>query len=251
MRTFFNPGWSHPANVLSVQSLRAGGFSTAPFDTLNLGVFSADPQATKNLQHLAHNAALPHVPRFMRQTHSDTVIELTRQCVQADHGFTRGDACFTRQPGVVCGVLTADCLPILLSDHAGTVVAAIHAGWRGLFSGIIAKTIQAMAATGLSAWIGPGIGYAHYVVSADFRQRFVDRDPACAPFFYWSEKQQQWHADLKRLAKHQLVHAGVTDIAASPLCTYANPDLFFSYRRDHQRLGDTGRHACFIWIDMP
>jgi len=249
MRAFFNPDWAHPEHVSSAQSVRTGGFSSKPFDQLNLGVFSPDPQVKKNLQHFSQRAGLPHEPRFMQQTHSNKVVELGPEHGQAGQGFAKADACFTRTPGIVCGVLTADCLPVLLSDDSGSVVAAIHAGWRGLLGGIIGKTIQAMqvSPSHLSAWIGPGIGYSHYAVEADFRERFVRQEPKLADFFYLSES-NQWHADLKRIARYQLQDCGLARVAQSPLCTYENKHLFYSHRRDSRRLGQTGRQASLIWI---
>ncbi len=250
MRTFFNPEWKHPNNVLSIQSLRTGGFSTAPFESLNLGVFSSDPAIHKNLQHLTTHAHLPHEPRFLRQTHSAKVVELDESHRSAKQGFVQADACITRIPGVICGVLSADCLPILLCDAPGTVVAAVHAGWRGLYSGIIAKTIQAMAVPpcNLSAWIGPGISYSHYAVDVAFRQRFIEKDPHLAKHFYYSNDSGQWHADLKGIARHQLQRCQVKSIAQTPLCTFQNPSLFYSHRRDTRRQGDTGRQASLIWL---
>ncbi len=249
MRAFFSPDWATPESVSSAQSLRTGGFSAKPYDQLNLGVFSPDPQVEKNLRHFTQVAGLPHEPRFMQQTHSCKVVELGPGHASATHGFAKADACFTRTPGIVCGVLTADCVPVLVSDNTGSVVAAVHAGWRGLHGGILAKTLQAMDITPnrLSAWIGPAIGYSHYAVDAEFREKFIHKEPALAALFYRSED-HQWHADLKRIARYQLQHLGVDRIAQSPLCTHENKHLFYSHRRDSQRLGDTGRQASLIWI---
>ncbi len=250
MPTHFRPDWQQPEKIRSVQTVRTGGFSQKPWDSLNLGVFSTDPAVPENLRLLTAEAALPHEPRFAQQTHSSTVVELHRHNRPAEHGFATADACITRDPGVVCAVLTADCLPVLLADKAGSVVAAVHAGWRGLYGSIIRKAIAAMgvSAESIHAWIGPGIGYGHYTVGEDFRQRFVAKDPALADCFYLSEK-GQWHADLKRIAHHQLQQSGVHTIAQSPLCTHENKALFYSHRRDARRLGDTGRQASLIWID--
>lgn len=154
------------------------------------------------------------------------------------------DAAFTRSPGRVCAILTADCLPILLCDRAGTTVLAIHAGWRGLLDGIIGRCLRSLAVDPgeWMAWIGPGISSAAYEVGPELVTRFTARESRWARHF--ASTSQGIFADLPALAADQLAAAGIPDITRYAGCTAGEPERFFSYRRD----GLTGRFATLIWL---
>ena len=155
------------------------------------------------------------------------------------------DASWTRQPGVVCAVLTADCLPLLLCDRQGESIAAVHAGWRGLAAGVIEQTVAAMGvpAAELLAWMGPAISQAAYTVGEEVRAEFVAQQPAAAAAF--QPGAQGWQADLYELARQRLAGCGVTAVYGGGYCSALQPELFYSFRRD----GATGRMASLIWLE--
>ena len=235
------PDWPAPARVRALVTTREGGVSEGDYASFNLATHVGDePTAvTRNRQLLAAACGLPTTPRWLNQVHGTVVVDAAAHPAAAPDA----DAAFTREPGVICAILTADCLPILLCDRAGTTVAAIHAGWRGLASGVIAATLQHLpAASDLLAWVGPGIGPLHYEVGPELRQRFLALDPAHACAF--AARDGAWYADLAQLAVQQLQRAGVGSITASGLCTYADPARFYSFRRNPV----CGRIASLIWI---
>ena len=233
------PDWPAPARVKSLMTTRAGGVSQAPWASLNLGDHVGDDPA-----HVAANRArlrqsLPADPGWLRQVHSARVVELGRDA------NLEADAAVARQPGQVCAVLTADCLPVLFCDRAGSVVAAAHAGWRGLADGVLEATVAAMqvAPEGILAWMGAAIGPQAFEVGDDVREAFVARHPEAAAAFA-PHAPGKWLADLYRLARVRLDHAGVHAIYGGGRCTYQEADSFYSYRRD----GVTGRMASLIWL---
>jgi YfiH family protein len=231
-------------SINSLQTTRIGGMSQKPYDSLNLGVFGKDKtQALKNIALLIESHKLPHSPVFLEQVHGNDVVEYVDQPKQ--HGSIKADACFTRQKGVICSVLTADCLPVLITDKQSTVVAAIHCGWKGLYSEIISEMVKTLNVIpeDLYCWLGPCISYKPYRVDEIFRQKFVFKDKEYAHSFYQNKK-GGWHADLKKIAVYQLNKLGITAITQSPYCTFDNKNLFYSYRRD----GETGRMASMIWL---
>ena len=158
------------------------------------------------------------------------------------------DASIATRPGVVCAILTADCLPVLLCDRAGRVVGAAHAGWRGLAGGVLERTVDAMRAAGAAdilAWLGPAIGPQAFEVGAEVRQAFVEQDAAAdAAFAPIAARADKFHADLYRLARARLRAAGVDSISGGDRCTVSERECFYSYRRD----GVTGRIGSFIWL---
>ena len=234
------PDWAAGPEVRALSTLRAGGVSGGVFATLNLGDHVGDDPAhvRENRRLLREHALLPDEPRWLRQVHGCRVVDL-----DAEAPDLAADAALTRRAGVVCAILTADCLPVLLTDVRGRCVAAAHAGWRGLAAGVLEATIAAMALppADLLAWIGPGIGPRHFEVGAEVRDAFVGADAdAIAHFVPHGAK---FLADLPALARRRLVVSGVGRIASSDACTYADPQRFFSHRRD----GRCGRHATLIW----
>lgn len=236
------PDWPAPANVRAACTTRLGGISVGPYSALNLGSRCGDEPAavTENRQRLAEVLALPASPHWLHQVHGTRVIE-----AQADGPEAEADAAWTDRAGVVCVAQAADCLPVLFCDDAGTVVAAAHAGWRGLCAGVLEATVAALpvAAPRLLAWLGPAIGPDDFEVGDDVRCAFVAVDPAAAAAFRPSPRPGRWLADLFQLARQRLAHAGVARVYGGGVSTYADPDRFHSFRRD----GVCGRMAALIW----
>jgi YfiH family protein len=235
------PDWPAPANVRSLQTTRRGGVSRAPYDSFNLGDHVGDnPLAVaQNRQRL--NRLAPSEPVWLEQVHGTQVIN-------ADLASCKpcGDASVARHPGSVCVVMTADCLPVLLCDASGSVVGAAHAGWRGLCDGVIESTVAAMAVAPetLLAWLGPAISQPAFEVGAEVRAAFIAKDSQAASAFVPGAN-GKWQADLYRLARQRLQVLGISRIYGGEFCTYREPQLFFSYRRD----GVTGRMGSFIWLE--
>lgn len=235
------PGWLSSANVFAATTLRTGGVSTAPYESFNLGDHVGDvPAAVEtNRQWLQQQLQLPSPPRWLSQVHGVACVD----AVEVNDGC-EADASFTTQPGVVCAVLTADCLPVLLSAADGSVVAAVHAGWRGLADGVIESTIAAMGGGhALMAWLGPAIGPHRFEVGPEVRETFVERDAEAVTAFVAGEG-DRWWADLYVLARLVLEKHGVKSISGGEWCTASDAEKFYSYRRD----GITGRMATLIWI---
>ena len=236
------PRWPAPARVRAVSTTRHGGVSRPPHDTFNLADHVGDDPGSvaANRVFLARSLALPAIPAWLQQVHGTQVVDAA--------GVTSpvaADAAYTLEPGVVCAVLTADCLPVLLCDRRGQVVAAAHAGWRGLVAGVIERTVAALPVSGgeLMAWLGPAIGAAAYVVGEDVRAAFIAHDPAAAMAFR-PAAHGGWHADLYRLARQRLQGQGVSAVHGGEFCTHQDGVRFYSYRRD----GITGRMASLIWL---
>lgn len=233
------PLWPAPARVKAIQTTRIGGVSAAPYDALNLAMHVKDrpENVARNRQLLSRY--VPTEPVWMNQTHSTRVIDAAKSsCIE------NADASFTTQPNVVCVTMTADCLPVLLCDVAGTVVAAVHAGWRGLCDGVIEATIADMPVESaqLIAWLGPAIGPNAFEVGDEVREQFVSKNQQAEVAFV--PKADKWLGNLYQIATQRLQSAGVNQIYGDVDCTYSNPERFFSFRRDH----DTGRMATLIWI---
>jgi polyphenol oxidase len=235
------PDWPAPAGVCALITTRAGGASRGAYAGLNLGMRSGDAAADVARNRASLRQWLPAEPLWLRQVHGTAVVE-----AGAANGNPEADAAFARAPGRVCAALTADCLPLLLCDEAGTVVAAVHAGWRGLCSGVIEQTLGAMACPpqALLAYLGPAIGPAAYEVGAELRQAFVANDAESAAAFA-PGRPGKFHADLYALARRRLARSGVARVYGGGYCTYTESERFYSYRRD----GATGRMASLIWME--
>lgn len=235
------PDWPAPHQVRACTTTRIGGCSTGPYHALNLAEHVADDAATveRNRELLRHSLSLPAVPIWLRQEHGTRVIDAA--AATAERG---ADGSFTTQPGFICAVLTADCVPILLCDRAGTRVAALHGGWRGLLDGIIAQGVAALEVVpaSLLAWIGPAIGAAAYFVQEDLRQHFIAADAGNQRFF--AARAGRLTFDLTGYCAARLAACGVTSIHQSGRCTYSEPETFYSYRREPI----TGRMATLIWL---
>lgn len=234
------PDWPAPANVKALQTTRHGGVSTGVYASLNLGDHVKD-----DAQHVAANrqllsAYMPSEPVWLNQVHGIRVIDAAlSSCLES------ADASFTIRKQVVCVTMTADCLPVLLCDHAGTAVAAVHAGWRSLCDGVIEATVAAMPvpADQLMAWLGPAIGLEAFEVGSEVRAQFMAKDAQAESAF--KAKGDKWLGDLYTIARQRLRRLGVAQVYGGGHCTYSESDTFFSFRRD----GDTGRMGTFIWME--
>lgn len=234
--------WPAPKNIKAVTTTRAGGVSAAPYAALNLGdhVGDAPENVRVNRARIREAQRLPAEPSWLRQVHGIDVVDAASTPIG-----TSADGSFTDEAGVVCAVLTADCLPIFLCDRRATVVGLLHAGWRGLAAGIVETGIKRIGIPGpaLLAWFGPAIGPRAFEVGDEVRVAFVGADPEAAPAFV-PHASGRWLADLYQLARLRLQHQGVTAIYGGEHCTVTQRDLFYSYRRD----GVTGRMASLIWF---
>ena len=267
---WITPDWPAPPWIGAVCSSRAGGVSKPPFDQLNLGDHVGDVPGDVEANRSNFARQIGAKPVFLSQVHQYDVAHLTNG---TPHG-TVADACVTRQPGVACTIMVADCLPVLWVNRFGTVVAAAHAGWRGLagvatgagpvgvletcFFEFITLALgegeqnnRAAIARDTLVWLGPCIGPAAFEVGDAVRQAFVASNPATATFFV-AQREGKWLADLQGLARQRLNALGVTQVFGndgSPAwCTAGNPSRFFSHRRDAVGLGGSGRMAASIWL---
>jgi hypothetical protein len=240
------PDWPAPANVRSGATTRIGGHSRGAYAGFNLGLRCGDDaeDVAANRALLQTSLALPEPPRWLRQVHSARV--LRAETLQAD--TEEADASWTDQAGVVCAVQAADCLPVLFCDRGGSVVAAAHAGWRGLAAGVLEATVGAMpvAPQALMAWRGPAIGPQAFEVGPEVRDAFCAIDGAAASAFRVASP-GKYVADLYELARQRLARAGVTAVFGGDFCTYRESSRFFSFRRDRA----TGRMAALIWRRLP
>jgi YfiH family protein len=238
------PAWPAPDAVCAAFTLRAGGVSAGPFDTLNVGARVGDrpERVGENRARVRAALSLPHEPCWLEQVHGADVVEIRH----ADLTSTpRGDAVIAREPGAVAVIQVADCLPVLFAAADGSCVAAAHAGWRGLAAGVLEATVERLGTdpARLLAWLGPAIGPGHFEVGAEVRDAFLAHDPAAAVAFH-ANARQRWQCDLLALARQRLQQAGVRQVFGGEWCTYADRGRFFSYRRD----GQCGRMAALVWL---
>lgn len=243
-KSFIFPDWPAPSHIKAVTTTRIGGVSHQPYDALNLGDHVGDDinDVLKNRQLLVDQLQLPSEPFWLKQVHGVHVSDLDqRPNVEAD-------ASLTRQVGTVSVVMTADCLPVLFCDTAGAVVAAAHAGWRGLHAGVLEATIKGMAVdpSDIVAWMGPAIGANAFEVGEEVKTTFCDAQTHAEQAFKPSTHQGKWMADIFMLATQRMQAAGVSQVFGGGLCTVENEQQFYSYRRD----GKTGRMASLIWIEQ-
>jgi YfiH family protein len=253
------PDWPDaPANIGALASTRRGGFSIGPYGDgaggggLNLGLHCGDDPATVQRNRAALRALLPGVPAWISQVHGSAVVDAAS--VQPGLPALVGDASIATSAGVVCAVMTADCLPVLFADLAGTVVGAAHAGWRGLAAGVLGAAVAAMRAAGageLTAWLGPAIGPAQFEVGADVLDALLagargdsEIGQVRAAFAPFEGRPGKYLANMDALARALLARDGVTRVWGGGHCTATEADRFYSYRRD----GVTGRQASMIWL---
>lgn len=202
----------------------------------------ADPErALCNREQLQEILRLPAQPLWLKQVHGDRILK-----PEAENADNEADGCYTDRYGVVCAVLTADCIPLLLCDQDGAEVSAVHAGWRGLCNGVIGQALGYFArppAT-IMAWLGPHICARHYEVGGEVRERCLDVFGPKAHIAFTATRPDHWQADLAQLAGLALAVRGVTRLYRSGLCTYERADLLYSHRRDR----NAGRFASLIWM---
>ncbi len=236
------PHWPLPEGVSACSSTRVGGVSLTPYDSMNLGAHCGD-----DLVHVEENrrlfyaaAGLPSKPVWLEQVHGKTVLKLTGE----PYASKRADASYSNTPGTVCAVMTADCLPVLFCNEAGTEVAAAHAGWRGLCEGVLEETVACFQdrPQNIRAWLGPAIGPLAFEVGPEVREAFVAKDQKAASAFRAAG--EKYYADIYQLARQRLENVGVTQVYGGDRCTWTESGDFFSYRRDRT----TGRMASFIWL---
>ena len=240
---FIIPNWPAPANVKALQTTRAGGVSHAPYVSLNLGAHVNDDAIAVVQNRQLLSPYLPSEPVWVNQVHGIEVIDAAQStCLQ------NADASFTTKANVVCVTMTADCLPVLLCDQAGTVVAAVHAGWRGLCDGVIEAAVNkfSVVPSEILAWLGPAIGPNAFEVGEDVRQQFIQQDSCAEQAF--SAFDEKWLCNMYLIAQQRLTKLGVRQIYGGGInedfCTYTDETRFFSFRRDNV----TGRMASLIWL---
>ncbi|MBS0380151.1 MAG: peptidoglycan editing factor PgeF [Proteobacteria bacterium] len=238
------PQWGAPRNVRAAFTLRQGGVSTGPFQSLNLGDHVGDEPAAvlENRRRLGSALQLPCEPLWLRQVHGAAVWDAAQR---PGGSAPEADAVVVRAPGRVAVVQVADCLPVLFSARDGAVVAAAHAGWRGLAAGVLEATVAAMAVDPRSmvAWLGPAIGPEAFEVGAEVREALLAGDPAAGGAFTPNAR-GRWQCDLVGLARRRLAGLAVGQVFGGSWCTYSEPRRFFSHRRE----GRCGRMAALLWM---
>lgn len=236
------PEWAAPARVRALCTTREGGISAAPWHSFNLASHVGDDSAAVAGNRARLRELLPAEPLWLEQVHGTRVYhDGTDRCA---------DAVVSRKPGEVCAIMTADCLPVLFTTRRGDVVAAAHAGWRGLCAGVLEATLASMDVepADVLAWLGPAIGPVHFEVGPEVKRAFIERDAQAFACFRPGQG-DRWMADIYGLARQRLQGAGVpaASITGGAFCTVQDEARFFSYRRD----GVTGRMASLIWIAQP
>jgi YfiH family protein len=245
---WITPDWPAPAEVRALSTLRTGGASGPPYASLNLGGHVDDDTTAveRNRRALRDAARLPAEPVWLEQVHGICAKDL-----DSPGPAGPADAAVTRHPGRVCAILTADCLPVLLTNDAGDRVGAAHAGWRGLAAGVIEATVNALGGPPgeLLAWLGPAIGARYFEVGAEVREEFLRRasagDTAAVDAAFMPNARGRHTADLYALARGRLRRIGVERIYGGGECTYTDAARYYSHRRD----GRTGRQATLIWLE--
>lgn len=241
---WFEPDWPAPQRVRALVTTRHGGVSGEPWATMNLAMHVGDSPLAVARNRAILREFLPGEPCWLNQVHGTAVVEV---CAGKSEAIPpEADAAFATEPGAVCAVMTADCLPVLFCDDQGAVVAAAHAGWRGLAAGVLDSTVARMnvAPARILAWMGPAIGPRAFEVGDEVRDAFVSVDPDAAAAFVPAGLPGKWLADLFLLARRRLARIGVERVFGGGVCTHADPLRWFSYRRD----GVTGRLATLVWI---
>ncbi len=239
----FEAEWPAPEGVRTWVTTRSGGVSSPPYDSLNLATHVGDrvEDVRQNRRQLREQIGLPTEPVWLNQIHQARVVELP-----TEEAVPEADGSWCREPGVVCAVLTADCLPILITNRSGSSVAALHAGWRGLAAGIIEQGVHCFSdpREELLVWVGPSIGHSSYEVGSEVREQFCLRSEESEEMFLPSSG-GRWLASMPGLARQQLSGLGVTSVYGGEWDTFKERGQFFSYRRD----GETGRFATLIWLE--
>lgn len=239
-----NIDWPAPANVKAFTTTRRGGISTDIYQGLNLGSHVNDHNAhvEENRKRLQECLSLPSQPKWLNQIHGVNIVNADKVSELVD-----ADGSYTTTPRCVCAVLTADCLPVFISDLKGSIVGVFHAGWRGLADGILNNAVKTIGvhSPDLVAALGPAISQSAFEVGVEVKQCFASKYTGTDDFFQPSKKHNHYYADLYGLAEAQLYQLGVKSVwRPKSVCTYKESDQFYSYRRD----GQTGRMASLIWM---
>lgn len=236
---WITPDWPAPERVKACMTTRQGGVSLAPYARFNPATHVGDDPAAVAENRRLLRAMLPSEPLWLNQVHGSGVARFPAS------GIPEADAAVARETGQVCVVLTADCLPVLFCDLEGTVVAAAHAGWRGLAGGVLERTLEAMAVPPhrVMAWLGAAIGPDAFEVGPEVRDVFAVQHPDAARAFRPGQGDRLW-ADIYALARLRLAAAGVERVYGGGLCTLTDSERFYSFRRE----GRTGRMASLIWL---
>lgn len=240
--SWITPNWKAPKQVKAFASTRVGGYSEVPYQGLNLGMHVGDDPklVQRNRELLQQRMKMPTAPVWLNQTHSTVVAEIDKPTSEV----LDADGVITSASNVVCSAMTADCLPVLITNTQGTQVAAVHAGWRGLAGGIVENALEKFS-NDVMLWLGPAIGSQAFEVGEDVLQAFLDYDANADKAFVATGQQGKWWANMAMLTRLRMAKLGIDHVVDSGLCTYQDPQRFYSYRRD----GVTGRQATFIWID--
>lgn len=235
------PEWPVPARVRALITTRNGGRGSGPYASMNLGQRVDDDPAVVAANRGLLQHFLPAEPKWLNQVHGTGVVD-----AESVGEPVAADASVATTPGCVSAIMVADCLPVLFAERSGGVVAAAHAGWRGLAAGILENTVQALDVKpqDVLAYLGPAIGPAAFEVGNEVREAFMAVDPG-AGYAFRPHKPDKWLADLFILARQRLVRAGVSNVYGGGQCTYSNPARFFSHRRDKV----SGRMAALIWLE--
>lgn len=240
MTSWLTPDWPAPANVRACVTTRAGGVSQAPFDSFNLGDHVGDEPAAVAENRRRLTGELRCRPAWLSQVHGIEVVEADPSRV------AEADASWSATAGIACAVLTADCLPALFCDRAGTRVAAAHAGWRGLVGGVLEATLDALAvlSSDVLVWLGPAIGPHAFEVGPEVREAFIACHAQAAEAFVPSRNAGRYMADIYQLARIRLAARGVEAVYGGGWCTFSDAQRFYSYRRAAR----TGRLASLVWL---
>lgn len=243
MPEFIRANWDAPPNVHALTTTRVSGCSEGPYAGFNLGASCGDidEHVANNRQQLIESLSLPNAPYWIKQVHGADVIEATQP-----YHLQNADGSYTTQAGTVLAVLTADCLPLLISNAHGSVIACVHAGWRSLLAGIVDTIMHKIHRLDdhWFAWLGPAISQSAFEVGPEVRSQFLERD-AALDFAFVPGREDRAHADLQAIAAHALAKYANVSVSKSEHCTFDERERFFSYRRD----GQTGRMATLIWFD--
>jgi YfiH family protein len=234
--------WPAPPHVRALSTTRGGGVSGGTYESLNLALHVGDSETAvrENRRLLRSSLNLQQEPAWLNQVHGTEVVE-----AQSFSTAPSADASFAIGNASACVVMTADCLPVLFCDRDGTRVAAAHAGWRGLSSGVLQAAIRALDCdpAQLIAWLGPAIEQDAFEVGSEVREQFMNEDARQADNFV-QNTQGRWQADIYGLARRALQRAGVSAVFGGGFKCFADRERFFSYRRDQR----TGRMASLIWL---
>ncbi len=245
MNNYIIPAWPAPKNIKAYTTTRLGGYSQPPYHTFNLSLATCDYQelVLKNRAKLKQDLSLPENPFRLKQEHTSTVIMIGQDRLSTP---VVADASYTKISGKICAVLTADCVPILVCDLDGKIVAAIHAGWKGIANGVVESTIKAMDSdpAKLLAWLGPAIGPKAFQVNEDLIEIFCNQDDQNRSAF--TQINNDFFANIYQLASICLHRVGITKIYGGEYCTFTQDNLFYSYRRDGEK---SGRMASLIWLE--